>query len=344
MKILLSHSWFEHKEPLVENFARAFSLLGHETKIFYDNDEKSFPYFLYKALLRTPSRSLALRALQYYREKRSRVFLKEIERFRPDFIFVLQASHISSTVPKMVAKRYKIPIALWVADDTLTRHMFDPFFIETHFYYSHLFVADEYWIPSLRLLGEAWISYLPFATSEEFFHPLHTKEDIDIVYVGLLGNGPNISKSVILSALKDFNLTVAGPEITKHIGTIKTNNKINVLEGFLHSREINKLYNRAKIVLSLHHVQFKSDPGPRVFDAAACRAFQLAEFRQNIPALFDGKVVTFSSPHDLKTKVSYYLNHPAAREKNLEDCYRLALERHTYVARAAQVLKAVFDS
>lgn len=339
----MAHNWFECKEPMAENFARAFELLGHETRMHYYNDETGLLFYSFRALVNTPLQDAGLGMLEYYREQMTKRFIRKVEEYRPDFVFVVQASHLSASAPKIITSLFRIPIALWVIDDPLTRHQFDPFFIKSHFNYHHIFVADEYWMPPLKLLGDVKLHYLPFAANHEFFKPLNLKKDIDIIFVGSLASGPNTNKSIIFSALKEFKVTLVGPNI-KVYARASQHPRWNFIDKFIFSEELNELYNRSKIVLAFHHTQLKSDPSPRTFNAAACKAFQISEFKPNTNKLFNGNIVEFHSPSDLQDKVAYYLTHEEERQKHAEACYPIAIQNHTYVARAKTVLEKVFGS
>ena len=85
---------------------------------------------------------------------------REIEEFRPDFVFTLSHLHL---FPGLL-ETMKMPTASWFVDDPFIWLKPDSFF-------SHcaLFVWDRSYIPSLKDLGASSIFYLPLATNPATF-------------------------------------------------------------------------------------------------------------------------------------------------------------------------------
>ncbi len=110
--------------------------------------------------------------------------------------------------------------------------------------------------------------------------------------------------------------------------------------GSAHGETMAKLFKCAKIVLNIHR-EFEVGGGNfRLFEIAACGAFQLVDEKQDIGKYFEiGKeIVTFSDEHDLRKKVSYYLDHPAERATIAEAGFRRAKKDHTLLQRMQSIL------
>lgn len=74
------------------------------------------------------------------------------------------------------------------------------------------------------------------------------------------------------------------------------------------------MYCSAKINLNVHRgSEIAMTPGPRVYELAACCAFQMSDPREDLLALFNGGIPTFTSPRELEEKVRYYLDQPEER-------------------------------
>ena len=79
----------------------------------------------------------------------------------------------------------------------------------------------------------------------------------------------------------------------------------------------------------------------RLFEAAGCGAFQIADWKPGLAELFEPEreIVTFRTRDELKEKVDYYLAHAEERREIADRAYRRAHREHTYEIR----LRKMFD-
>lgn len=76
------------------------------------------------------------------------------------------------------------------------------------------------------------------------------------------------------------------------------------------------LYSAAKINLNFHRNSKEAEtPGPRVFELAACGAFQLSDSRKRLKEIFVDSIPTFSSPGELESLIRTYLKDPELRRQ-----------------------------
>lgn len=80
----------------------------------------------------------------------------------------------------------------------------------------------------------------------------------------------------------------------------------------------------------------------RVFEIAAGRNFQLAEYREETESLFGDAIISFKSLDELVELTRFYLAHDSERERLAQRSYELVLKNHTSVVRARTVLEEVF--
>jgi glycosyltransferase involved in cell wall biosynthesis len=120
--------------------------------------------------------------------------------------------------------------------------------------------------------------------------------------------------------------------------------------GLVDNRELPGWYASAKIVLSVHRSYRPEDEddgvaqalsvGPRVYEAAACGAFQLCDdSRPELAEIFGESVPTYEAGNadDLAAKVLFYLGQPELRrEMALEAMERVA--RHSYDDRLTKLV------
>jgi spore maturation protein CgeB len=117
--------------------------------------------------------------------------------------------------------------------------------------------------------------------------------------------------------------------------------------------EYTKIFCGTDVNINLHSSNERDgvDPfgdfvNPRTFELAACGAFQLVDERSELSSLFEiGKeIITFSSPADLKEKMSYYASHPEERNAIAEAARKRVLSEHTYAHRLQKILSIVYAS
>jgi spore maturation protein CgeB len=111
-----------------------------------------------------------------------------------------------------------------------------------------------------------------------------------------------------------------------------------------------KIFLASQINLNLH--SSLSHPGidpmrdfvnPRTFEIAACGAFQLTDFRDELPEMFNvgEEIEAFNTVEELRDKISHYASRPEEREKIAQAGMRRVLKEHTFVHRMASMMSAV---
>jgi spore maturation protein CgeB len=105
--------------------------------------------------------------------------------------------------------------------------------------------------------------------------------------------------------------------------------------------EKSKAFNAAKIVINTMHFAEIEGVNCRLFEAAGCGAFQIADWKPALPELFEPEreVVTFRTREELREKVDYYLARPEERQAIADRAYARAHREHTYEIR----LQRMFD-
>ena len=102
-----------------------------------------------------------------------------------------------------------------------------------------------------------------------------------------------------------------------------------------------RAFNAAKIVLNTMHYGEIEGVNCRLFEAAGCGAFQIADWKPALPDLFEPEeeIVTFRTQQELKEKVDYYLAHPEERRDIADRAYARARREHTYEKRLEKMFE-----
>lgn len=111
-----------------------------------------------------------------------------------------------------------------------------------------------------------------------------------------------------------------------------------IARGLIDNAETVRWYRSARIVLAVHRDDGRGESiGPRVYEAAACGAFQLADdSRPELTDLFGESIPTFRAgdPEHLAWTVRYWLARPEQRQRLAEYARRLVAQ-HSYDDRLA---------
>jgi GT2 family glycosyltransferase len=109
------------------------------------------------------------------------------------------------------------------------------------------------------------------------------------------------------------------------------------------NRELGGYYASADIVLNDHwsDMQREGFLSNRLYDASAAGAFVISDGIEGLEAEFDGGVVAYDDPAELRALIDRFLADPDARREHAARARAAVLERHTFERRIAELLTAV---
>lgn len=347
MKILIT--WSKWHAEIGESLTQAFKDLGHEAEIFYDNPEH-WSLLTSKIIWRSPWQKYFVRFLKQYQGFVSDQLFKKVKEWQPDFIFVIRGIYFNPEIIEKIQNDFKIPVANWIIDDPGISNIYEPSLLYSLKNYSHFFIVDESWGWYLKFFNNALIYYLPHAGNEKIFRPLTIKKDLDIFWVGSLSpNYPNTASAMLRASILNqliingFKITAVAPGLNEMIKFYPALRGVDLIAGYRLDDKINEFYNRAKIVLNINAPQLKTDFSDRLFTIALSKSFQLVDFKEKLSSLFDkaGDII-FRDLKELVSKVKFYLNNKAERERIADLMYNQATQKHIYKNRAEEIIKKVF--
>lgn len=331
MKILLTGNHNPYFTNTVELREKAVRDLGHELVFFNDRD------FLLPGRVRQffyPLRRWDLRRL-------NRSLLRIASAERPDICIILGGYRIlADTIIRL--KDTGTKTALWTSDVPLDFENV----IKSAPCYDKVFCAGTEALEVLSDKGIGGAQWLPFACDPDLHHPADLDPDekrafgSDIIFIG--SYYPNRAR--ILQEVAEFDLKVYGPGWGRLEKCSPLSNKI--FPGGVNYTEWVKMVSASKIVLSIHYQDSKTlcyQASPRIFETMACKGFLLCDRQRDVGMLFKDKehLAFFSDRHDLREKVSYYLQSERERKRIRENGYREVIEKHTYGKRIEQILSYV---
>jgi spore maturation protein CgeB len=109
------------------------------------------------------------------------------------------------------------------------------------------------------------------------------------------------------------------------------------------NEELHRFYAAAGIVLCDHWSDMRDEGfiANRLYDVLASGGFVISDDVEGIEAEFDGAVVTYRSPAELRALVDRWLADPAGRRDRAERGRRAVLDRHTVRHRVIAILDAI---
>lgn len=328
--------------PLGEGCAGALEDLGYEV-IRFNPVVESPPDFAGRKLIERvvvilgqlflQAKSQTKRMLPWNEEAiRFRNLIDAARRTRPDIVLVIS----TYTYPGHILKRLKRECG---AVKTLGWCVEGPTWMRSPVDEARLY--DRYFCiyPLRRSSGSAQIEYLSALVCDAAqHHPLCPRlpKDTDVVFVGR----PKPRRAKILQAITEFNPRIYGPGWSHNWPTLAP----FVAGDQIFGPDLNRLYNRTKIVLNISAWENgETDcPNLRIADVPASGSFLLSDYSATAAELFEsGREIEFyGSVDELREKVTYYLTHDAARERIARAGYEKALKLGTYRDKMRFLLEA----
>lgn len=345
MKILIVGSaWHDN---LINVVSHGFSELGYTASVF-DDSIKSTALTISKIANRLPFPALRDWCDYRYRTQIGAALRARITAEKPDMLFVINGiKYLYADIARIRAD-FKIPVAAYVIDD--------PLLVRTWLYdlgaYSHLFVIDRSWMGYMEFFSADRVFYLPQTADHRAFRPLGLPSAYDIAFGGALSlrlpNAPSgFLRARILNAIAEAGFSVHAfvSGIAEAIPFFPALRSVQYYDGYKSHEDLNVLYNRAKIIVSIHSPQFKTGISPRVFEAAFAGGFQLIQYEEDVLRLFpECGEVSFHSERDLLSKIRYYLTHDDERVRISGIMRKIALRDHTFRSRAEEIIKKIYGN
>lgn len=267
--------------------------------------------------------------------------------FKPDLVFALaQAPLTASSLEKLRA--YRIPTAFWFVEDY--RHM--EYWKKMAPFYDFFFtIQKDAFHNELEKAGVKNYHYLPLAASTSVHKKIDLTENELKIYgsdISFVGAG-YFNRRSFFEGLLDFDFKIWGNEwdFNSPVGKCIQRSGKRIDPG-----EIVKIFNATRININLHSSSYHKGVNPygdfvnpRTFEIAACEAFQLVDYRSELPGFFkiDEEIACYKSLEDLRKKIKFYLENPDDR-KQIARKGRARIEKeHTYEHRMREMMDFLFE-
>ena len=322
--------------------ASALGSLGFEVD-FVDNTVHHAEYQTIEGVTPNPAHRGALRTMfvNYLGER----VAARADHWRPDLILALAQAPLTAPILERL-KALGVPLAFWFVEDFRTLTYWPQ--VAPHYDYFFCIQKGEF-IERLAALGSPFASYLPQAADPSVHRPLALTAAEREQYgapVSFMGAGyPNRRK--FFERLLDTPLALWGTEwdLATPLGQ-----RVRNANRRLAPEEYVKIFNATQVNLNLHSSLTSEgvDPvgdflNPRVFEIAACGAFQLVDRRRALGEMFEegSEIAAFGDLDELRAKLSHYLDRPEERAALAAAGRRRVLAGHTFAHRMAKIINIV---
>ncbi len=344
LRILVAGPLYGGSHPIARYTARGFQQLGHETEFM---DFAPF-YAGYQVLSRVSKDQRAVHKLnQELLRFLGETLLARVRDFKPDLVFVLAQAPVAP--PLFQALKAEVPlVAYWFVEDFQVLTYWQDLAPEVDVFFT---LQKEPFFSELKRRGVKNYACLPLAADLEAYHPLDLSPEDKRRFgsaLSFLGAG-YYNRRQFFQGLTDFDFKIWGAEweLNSPLGRHIQDQAARVSE-----EDSAKIFNASRINLNLHSSPFHAGVNPqgdylnpRVFDLAACGAFQLVDWRAQLPEFFipGQELATFTSLAEAREKIGYFLAHEDERRQLAAAGRERVLRDHTYARRLAMALEMIQD-
>ncbi len=262
------------------------------------------------------------------------IMAEQVERFRPDVIFLQDAGHISTSM-----------LQLWKSEGYMVAAQcscalsprVDVASIDV------IFTSLPTHISGFKRFTQA--EYLPLAFDPRMT-PVESERDIDISFVGGVGReshwmaGTDVLEEIAKEFGPRFHWYGYGIENLKQYSALRA-----CFRGSAFGKEMYSIYGRSRIVVNRHgEIAQGFTNNLRCFEATGCGALLMTEKSYNSENLFPVDTVgTYRDAKELISKIHHFLNNEAGRRLVAKFGQIHTLTHHTYDIRMKTVSSVLSD-
>ncbi len=324
--------------PIACYVRRALETLGHKVQ-WIDHSVHASSYEAMGRLKDARNRQLMQGRMA---EVLSQWTLASLAESPPDLVLSLAQAPLTLPVLEHLRKK-KLLTAMWFVENY--RHLT---------YWQQMAPGYDYWfvfqqgacLDAFRQAGARQVSFLPMAADPELHRPMALSDEERRTYgadVSFVGAGyPNRRHLFPALLRRPWSFKLWGNEWD---GADELRSVLQLNGARIDTDTCMKVFNATAINLNLHSTTGAGlDPqadfvNPRTFELAACGAFQLVDFRSQLPDFFtEREMLSFRNFEEVPGLVGQWLGDPAARQAMATDARARVLSAHTYVHRMRDLL------
>ncbi|MEW6066681.1 MAG: glycosyltransferase [Nitrospirota bacterium] len=312
------------------SFSKAFKKLGINTEPFFYKKKGAFSFIEKNKFIKDKWRSYMNKNL-----------ITRVKNIKPDVLMILKGETIQADTLWEIRKKTETLIINVFPDNPLYMGKFEA--IEPCHYF---FVKDSYILNTLKKAGLKNVFFLPQCTDPDVHKPMILDDKDRAQYtcpLSLIGSMyPYRLK--LMEQLVEFKPSIWGRGWSK----VSNEEILKLYKGRdIRGTQKAKAICGSVISLNPHHpLNDIYGVNRRTYDIAACKGFQLADYRNDMEKAFkiNQEIICFETLDELKKHIGYYLKHPDERNDIAEAAYKRVVNKHTYEHRARQILEMITNT
>ncbi len=319
-----------------EVYGRGFEANGGEIRHFsWDEAE---PSLLSRSLVQRASWRLAWQL----RAKTANQKLIDIaNQFQPDLTLVISPLLMHPNTIKAL-KQHGVAVVFFTDNPLDNHHTHTNAWVNQGlFLWDAILIWSQELVKQIRDLGISNVFYHPFCSDIQYHYPQQQNNpDYDVAFIGNWDD--SCKRELYLKTISDYRLGIWGSNYWQT--HCKETSIKKYYQGMCSYSEIPQILGAAKIGLNILRPQNEMGHNIRTFEIPASKTLILSERNSELLNLFqeDKEAVYFSTPEELKQKVTYLLNNQTLIESIAEAGYQKALQ-HKINSRI-QEIKNVYET
>lgn len=273
---------------------------------------------------------------------------------KPDLLFVMNETGLETLTLAKIKNSCRCKTAVWIADNPFDSSRFTYLPMNLKFF-DYIFVSEGIWIPQIEKVAP-YSQVIKIVSGGGYDKTIFYDEPLVLesvenkwahCLISFTGESYNLKaegayRAQILEYASNYDLKFWGDSGWKLRFKYHPNLKNCYQGGRLNYEELRKLYKTSLINLNMPAPQIITGFQPRVFEIAACKGFQIVDWREELNELFsDEELVTFKSIPDLLEKIDYFIKNPEKRTPYIEKMYTKVLNNYSWEQRAKEILECV---
>jgi len=268
---------------------------------------------------------------------------KEIERLKPDIIFVIGFLYRFFDLKHMLSLKQELGFSLYLYDtdscNLFSRRRELLYFVNEEFpIYDKIFSFSSVMAKFTNKLNSSHANYFPFGAAP--IAPSQSQDKpLDIFFIG----SADLRRIFLLEKLTSHNVAIYGSRWSKNKSITSPALQERITEQNFWGNDLHQKLHGSKIILNITRSGFygvETGLNLRIFETLSAGAFLLTDYCDELADLFKigHHIESFTSSEEMLDKVNYYLKHEDKRKKIAQNGYRLYKEKFTWEKRAKELL------
>lgn len=264
---------------------------------------------------------------------------RRFDEIKPDLVFLLNGDILLSETLDFFRKSAKV--ALWLFD-SISRY---PIVTNHIDHVDYLFCYEQKDIEWYKRNGKKSY-FLAQGCDSSIYKPLRNiRKDIDILFVGELYSSKKRQKyiSKVIESFPNKKIKIFGiykPWYKNPIKWIFREHRKIYINHNIDSQSVNNYYNRATVVINIHHEQQENGANPKVFEICGSGAYQVCDTNPYIESLFrNNEIGLYHNETEMIKKIEDALL--SEKKEEAEKAYNIVIKDHTFNKRIESVLRTI---